>query len=267
MDMIDQHLHIESLNQESLELMTLAGIKAVIANVSVPDVDVAGEVSTEEVLSYYDRILRYHSGRLRTFLIDTYVCLGVCFLSVPKDYEKILAKLPTYFNDKSVVGVGELGLDPTSKNCPDLTKQEEVMRAQLNLAKEYGKPAVIHIPNIEKLKWVPRYLNIVKELKIDPSKVVMIHNDASVVKMVTDAGCNASITVQPWRKMTPVDAARIIQTADLDRILLDSDCSLPVISDPLSVPKTVFEMRKLGMKEDDIRKVVWENLRRVYSLD
>ena len=198
MEMIDQHLHVESLNQRDLELMTMAGVKAVIANVSVPDVDMAGEVSTREVLDYYDRLLKYHSSRLRAFFIDTYVCLGVCFLSVPKDYEKVLDRLPNYFSNRRVVGVGELGLDPISKNCPDLTKQEEVMRAQLNIAKEYGKPAVIHIPNIEKLKWVPRYLSIVKELKLDPSKVVMIHNDASVVKMVTDAGCNASITVQPW---------------------------------------------------------------------
>jgi hypothetical protein len=64
-----------------------------------------------------------------------------------------------------------------------------------------------------------------------------------------------------------VEAAKVVEAEEnLDRLLIDSDCASPLPSDPLSVPKAVLEMRKLGIKDADIKKVVLENPTRFYNL-
>lgn len=265
MDIIDCHLHAEALSEHSLALMAVGGVKAVISHTSLPEV--SENIPSQAIFDFTDRILGFHSQRVSEFLIDTYVCIGVCCLFVPTDYEKALEKLPSYLKDRRVVGVGEICLDARSETCPDLAKQEEILRAQLSIARDCAKPVTIHTPPTEKRNWVERYLTIVQELKLNPNQVIIDHADDSVVKIITDSGCNAAVTVQPWRKLTPADAAKMMQAADLDRVLVDSDYNCILESDPLAVPKTAFEMGKLGMKESDIMKVVWENPRRLFKLD
>jgi predicted metal-dependent TIM-barrel fold hydrolase len=84
--------------------------------------------------------------------------------------------------------------------------------------------------------------------------------------MITEAGFNAGVTVQPWRKVAPADAAKMMENADLDRVILNTDSALALASDPLGVPKTALEMRKLGFKGEDISKVVYDNAKRVFGL-
>lgn len=264
MEMVDCHLHAEALDQRSLELMALAGVRAVISHTSLPEVH--DKIPSQAIFDFTDRVLQFHSWRASEFFIDTYVCIGVCCLFVPTDYQAALEKLSEYLGERGVVGIGEICLDARSETCPDLAKQEEILRAQLTIARDCGKPVAIHTPPTEKRRWVERYLAIVQELKLDANQVIIDHADQSVVKTITDAGCNAAVTVQPWRGLRPSDAATTIQAADLERILINSDYNRTMESDPLSVPKTAFEMRKLGMSESDIRKVVWENPRRVYNL-
>jgi len=266
MDMVDPHVHVDTLNYHALELMAVAGIKTIISMVSVPEVQ--ENIPSDAIFQHCDRVMSFHAWRTsKYFLIDTYVCPGISMVGVPIDYKDGIDKLRFYLNQhhEKVVGIGEIGLHPESETCPDLSIQEEILRAQLEIARDFGKPVAIHIPPAEKPKWVKRYLTMVKELKLDPSKVVIDHADDTVTKMITVSGCNAAITVQPWRKVRAIDAAQAIQIGDIDRILVDSDCSL-LDSDPLAVPKTALEMRKLGMAETDIKKVVWDNPRRVYHL-
>lgn len=265
MEMIDPHLHCETLDQNDLELMAISGVRIVVSAVALPDAH--ENISSQAIFDYCERILNYHTWRMSKFFIDAYVCLGVSMAGVPTDYKNALEKLPNYLNREKVIGIGEIGLEPSSLTCPDLATQEEILRVQLNIAKEFGKPVQIHTPIKEKPKWVNQYLDMIKELKLDPSKVVIEHADSTVVKMINDAGCYAALTVQPWRKLTAADAAKIIETADLNRVLVDSDSNLVLASDPLSVPKTALEMRKLGIKESEIRKVIWDNPRRVFGFD
>ena len=263
MEMIDCHLHVEALDQRSLELMALSGIKAVISHTSLPEA--YENIPSQAIFDFADRMLGFHSWRTSKFFIDTYVCVGVSMVGVPIDYEEALARLPGYLDKERVVGIGEIGLEPSSATCPDLDTQEKILKAQLTMAKEYAKPVAIHTPPVDKPRWAERYLAMVRDLRLDPCQVIVDHADDSVAKTIIDSGCNAAITVQPWRRLKPADAARIVQATGTDRMLIDSDCSI-LESDPLSVPKTAFEMRKLGMSESDIRKVVWENPRKLFKL-
>jgi predicted metal-dependent TIM-barrel fold hydrolase len=58
-----------------------------------------------------------------------------------------------------------------------------------------------------------------------------------------------------------------MKVVPLDRVLINSDTVIRLASDVLGVPKTALEMRRLGFKEEEITKVMYENPKRVFDLD
>ena len=266
MRLIDSHLHVDALNHHSLELMALSGVEALISMVAVPDAH--KDIRAVSIFEFCDRVRTYHAWRTENFFrIKTYTCVGISMVGVPIDYEEGLALMRDYFtrHGDEIVGIGEIGLEPSSTTCPDLRTQERVLRAQLDIARDFSKPIIFHTPPTDKARWVAQYVGALKEHKVDLERVVFDHCEPSVVNMITGQGCFAALTLQPWRKVRPLDAAQAVKAGDPSRILVDSDCSL-LDSDPLAVPKAAFEMRMLGLPEADIRKVVWENPIRLYNL-
>ena len=263
MQIIDSHVHMDSLERAALESMSLTGINAVVADAApMPGLTPAWQ----SVLDFFERTLGYDTMRGAEFFIDVYVMVGINMFFVPRDYEKVFDSISKYINRDRVVGVGEIGLEPRSESCPDLSKQEEIVRFFLQIAKEHDKAVLFHTPSTDRYKWVEQYFKFIEGIKLQPEKVIISHVDSSILKMVTDFGCIAGITVQPWRKITPIDVAQMLQDADLDRVLVDSDSSLRFGSDPLGVPKTALEMRNLGFTEKDIKKVVYDNPKKVFTL-
>ena len=83
--------------------------------------------------------------------------------------------------------------------------------------------------------------------------------------MVLDAGLYAGLTPQQWRSVDPIAVASAIKELGADRILVSSDSSYTP-SDHLGVPKTAFELRKLGASEDIIDQVFRKNPAAFYKL-
>lgn len=263
MKLIDSHVMMESLGVMDLEAMAAAGISALIAD-GAGGMDYA--TSAQAALNYYEHTLVGETRRAADYFIDVYVILGINMNAVPADYEKILEALPEYLNRDRVVGVGEIGLEPKSGTCPDLSKQEKILRTELRMAREHNKTAVLHLPATERSDWIARYLELVDEAGLERGKVVIVHADASTTRIITDAGCIAEISVLPMRRITPEDAARIVAESDMNRVLVSSDSRIRHRSDPLGVPRTALHMRKLGLKEEDITGVLYNNPRRVFNL-
>jgi len=264
MQIIDSHVHMDSLERAALESMSLAGIKAVVAD-AAPMPGLAP--SWQCVLDFFERTLGYETMRGSEFFMDVYVMIGINMFFVPHDYEKVFDSIPDYINRNRVVGVGEIGLEPRSTTCPDLSKQEKIVEFFLQMAKEHDKAVLFHTPPTERPKWVKHYFELTKKAKLRPERVIISHVDSSILKLVTDIGCIAGITVQPWRKIAPIDVAEMLKNADLDRVLIDSDSSLRFGSDPLGIPKTVLEMRKLGFEKQDIKRIVYDNPMKVFNLE
>lgn len=188
-------------------------------------------------------------------------------VGVPRDYKESLNKLKRYLDEKKeIVGIGEIGFEPDSPTCSDLNVQEEILMAQLEIAKQYNKTICLHTPLIDKAKWFKRYLSMIKDVRLDPEKVVIDHVDSSIVNMVTESGCYAAISVQPHRKVRAIDAAIAIKKGNKDRILVNSDTSTLNESDPLAVPKTGFEMKKMCIEENIIEKILWHNPKNAYCI-
>lgn len=270
MKLIDPHLHLEGLSNDSLQLMAMAGIKKIVGMISIPEVVPAMNMDfpPEAIFAYVDRVLEFGAWMTKQyFMIDTYVCAGVSMVGVPLRYKEALKGLSAFLQEKKqVVGIGEIGFEPSSPTCSDLKIQEEIIQFQLDLAKKLGKVVCFHTPPKEKVKWTERYLAMIKEAHLDQAQVVIDHSDGTNVRTVVNAGCYAGITVQPHRHVRAIEAAEIISTSDRTRIIVDSDTSILNESDPLAVARTAFELRKMGMAEKEIEQVLWDNPRRVYNL-
>jgi predicted metal-dependent TIM-barrel fold hydrolase len=263
MQLIDSHVHMDALTKSSLELMAIAGIVTVVAD-GAPSEGLT--ISASAVTDFYERTLSYDTRRGSEAFIKVYTLLGLNMFGVPPDYEKVLEALPEYLNRENVVGLGEIGLDPNSRRCPDLNQQEEILKVELKMAREYNKAVLLHVPSAERKSWVERYFQFIDEAGLEHDKVVLTHADSSIIKMITDYACIAAITVSPMRRIAPGDGAKMLQGVDLGRMLVNSDSILQHPSDPLSVPKTAFEMRKLGFSTEEVGQVFLDNPRRIFSL-
>lgn len=263
MQLIDTHVMMESLSLQDLEAISASGVKVLIAD-AAGGMDYA--TSAQAALNYFEHTLVGETKRASDYFIDVHVILGINMNAVPADYEKILDALPGYLKREKVAGVGEIGMEPKSGTCPDLSKQEEILKAELRMAKEHNKAAILHLPSTERTSWIERYIKLIDDAGLDRGKAIIVHSDASTTKIITEAGCMAGLSVLPMRRITPEDAAKIVAENDMDRILVSSDNRSRHRSDPLSVPRIAVQMRRLGLSEADVKKVLFDNPNKVFNL-
>jgi predicted metal-dependent TIM-barrel fold hydrolase len=261
MKMVEPHVHMDGLNRANLEEMALAGITTIIA-----DAGPLPAASAQGVFDFYERTFTWDAPRVTEFLMEAYVTIGINMLCIPPDWEKVIEAMPNYLKREKVVGIGEIGVDPRSFTCPDIGKQEEVLRAQLKVVSDNNVPVRLHMPPTDKSKWLDLHFKRIEEFKLDKERVIITHADASTLKTIIEYGCIGEVTMQPWRKLGPEEAAYMLKDVPLDRVMIDSDSAIRVSSDPLSVPKAVLQMRKQGFKEEDIEKVVCLNPKRIFNL-
>lgn len=176
------------------------------------------------------------------------------------------------------MAIGEVGFEPRSQTCKDLKKQKEILLIQLKMAKKTNLPVIIHTPpdlgqaKIEvqeryaKRDFIEKSLELIHGVGLSPEKVVLDHLDTEGwVKFAIQNGCYAGISIQAWRDIGPEQAANWAKEFGPEKILLNTDTNyLP--SDPLGVPKVVFQLRKNKVSEQKIQKMVYDNPINFYHL-
>jgi predicted metal-dependent TIM-barrel fold hydrolase len=277
---IDPHLHFDAMSWEDLELMAICGVHTVISHTYYPHL--VSSITSQMIFDLWDRLLTQEMWRADQILLNLRIAIGVNMMSVPSDFKKILTKLPEYFEKGKVVAVGEVGIDPRSSTC-SVGQQEEILFREFELAKEYRIPIVIHTPPETKAELgsgfasattystidiVNRIIDISETVSLPLENLVIDHlgGNKLVIERVLKAGAWAGITVQPWRKVTDLDAAKFVNEFGPERILIDTDSGGWLPSDPLGVPKTAYAMRKVGLSDETIRMVLFDNPVKVFNL-
>lgn len=265
MDLVDAHLHLDDVSWKSLQEMSMAGIKTVIAPVQL----MAGKaVSPETIKDVWDFLFELQFLRAEKNFIKAYGMIGISMVSTPRDsVEALYELLPQYLSRPEVVAIGEIGVEPGSRTCTDLKQQEEYVVRQLPIAKEAGVCVDFHTPNAAepKKEWTRRMIELCREADMPMDKVIFDHCTDANLGDVLESGAWAAISVQPWRPVTPEMAANFIGEFGVDRIMIDSDCG-PMASDPLAVAKTAFAMKQAGFAYADIEKVCGQNCRAAYGI-
>ena len=252
MRIFDPHCHMYARTTDDYEAMANAGIVRLLEPafwLGQP------RRHAETFFDYFDHLLGFEHDRAAQYGIDQRVAIALNprESNVDAFREKVIPRLPDFLQHRNCAAVGEIGFD-------DLTDaEEESIRRQMEIAFEQGKKVLVHSAHRNKLESVKRTIAIIKDMKLDEERILIDHNTEETIGYVkSESACWAGHTVYPKTKLSPERAANIFEEHGLDKMVVHSSCDWGP-SDPLSVPKTIREMRRRGFAEPDIAKLVWDN--------
>jgi predicted metal-dependent TIM-barrel fold hydrolase len=256
---IDPHAHMISRTTDDYAAMARAGVVAVIEPafwLGQP------RTSVGTYIDYLSTIAGFERFRAGQFGIRHYCTIGLN----PKEAnnealaEAVMDILPRFALKDGVVAMGELGYDEQTP------LEDKYLRAQIELAKQFELPIMIHTPHRDKKHGTLRTMDVLKEHAFDPGRCVIDHNNEETVADVLERGYWAGFSIYPHTKMGNERMAEIVRRYGPDRLIVDSACDWGV-SDPLAVPKTAQLMAMRGIEADAIRRTTYTNALTVYGLN
>ena len=257
--MIDPHAHMIARTTDDYEAMARAGIVAVIEPAFW-----LGQLRTNvgSFIDYFSTITGFERFRAGQFGIRHYCAIGLNPKEAnnPALAEAVLEILPRYLGKEGVVALGEIGYDEQTP------LEDKAFRAQIEMAKEFDLPIMIHTPHRDKKRGTQRTMDVLEECGFDPARCVIDHNNEETVAEVLDRGYWCAFTIYPSTKMGNERLAGIVAQYGAERIIVDSACDWGV-SDPLAVPKSARLMAARGISAEAIHKVVYANALAVYGLN
>ncbi len=254
---IDPHTHMISRTTDDYEAMAAAGIVACIEPsfwIGQPRTNVGSYVD------YLSQILGFERFRAGQFGIRHYCTIGLNSKEANNEAlaEAVMEVLPRFAVKEGVVAIGEIGFDEQTP------LEEKYFRAQCDLAKELELPVMIHTPHRDKKRGTSRSMDVCDEQGLDPSWVVVDHNNEETVRETLDRGYWAAFTVYPSTKMGSERMVELLKEYGGERIIVDSACDWG-ISEPLAVPKVAKLAKQAGVSDEVIRLVTYQNALTVYG--
>ena len=257
MKYIDPHIHMVSRTTDDYENMQAAGIVAVIEPAFWFG---QARTSVGSFKDYFSTLVGWERFRASQFGIKHYCTIGLNSKEANNEAlaEQVMEILPEFLAKEGVVAVGEIGYDDQTD------AEDKYFRQQLELAKDFDLPVMIHTPHRDKKNGTIRSMDVIEEHGIDPSMVVIDHNNEETVKWVRDRGYWAAFTIYPKTKMSKMRMVHIAREFGSEKIIVDSSADWGV-SDPLSVPRTAAILREHGIPEEDIHRLCYQNALDIYG--
>lgn len=254
---IDPHAHMISRTTDDYEAMAASGVVAVIEPafwVGQPRTHVA------TYIDYLSAIIGFERFRAGQFGIRHYCTIGLNSKEANNEElaENVMEILPRFALKEGVVAIGEIGYDEQTE------LEDRYFRQQLELAKELDLPVMIHTPHRDKKRGTARSMDVCEEHGLDPSKVVVDHNNEETVQEVLDRGFWAAFSIYPSTKMGNERMVEILRQYGAKRIMVDSACDWG-ISEPLGVAKTAKLALERGIPQDHVRLACYQNALSAYG--
>jgi len=251
MQFFDPHVHMTSRTTDDYQAMTDAGIVALIE----PSFWL-GQPRTgiDTFRDYYNSLIGWERFRSAQFGIKHYCTIGLNSREANNEIlaEQVMELLPLFIFKEGVVGIGEIGFDDQT------AAEEKYYRAQLELAKQAGLPVQVHTPHRDKKNGTLRSMAIALEHGLDPSMVIIDHNNEETAREVLEKGFWAAFTIYPFTKMGNQRMVDLVKLYGSSKIMVNSAADWG-ISDPLAVPKTAALMKLNNISDDDIKLVTYSN--------
>lgn len=248
-------MHADSRSSEDFEKMFIGGIDTAITCSFYP---YTFNKNPEILLNHLNRILNFEPKRAGEYGLDLKVALGIHPANAIENNEIIFRQLEKWIENKDIIAIGEIGLDENT------SLEKEVFKKQLQLAEDTQSKVIIHTPRKNKLEVLRDIKEIVLET-IDPKLAVIDHINLNTIDEIIDEEFTIGLTVQP-QKMEVEEAVEILDQYGFDKFLLNSDISNKP-SNPLSVPKTVRTLKRLGYNEKEIDKVAFKNAKEFFKIE
>jgi len=251
MKLFDPHIHMTSRTTDDYVNMYKAGIRAIIEPafwVGQP------RTHAQSFDDYFQSITGWESFRAKQFGIRHFcaICVNAKEANNDEMAAEVFKMLPRYLEKDNVVALGEIGYD-------DMTDLEhKYFKLQLELAKELEMPVIVHTPHRDKRNGVIATIDLIKEVGIDETMVVIDHNNEETLPLVLETDCWAGHTIYPHTKMDAQRMASMVQEYGPEKIIVNSSADWGV-SNPLAVPVTAGVMKEQGISDAIIDKVFWQN--------
>ncbi len=227
---IDPHAHMISRTTDDYEAMAAAGVVAIIEPAFWQG-QPRTHVATYE--DYLSAIIGFERFRASQFGISHYCTIGLNSKEANNESlaEDVMQILPRFALKEKVVAIGEIGYDEQTE------LEDRYFRAQLELSLELELPVLVHTPHRDKKSGTLRSMDVCEEHGLDPSWVIVDHNNEETIDDVLDRGYWAAFSVYPSTKMGSERMVALLQQYGGERIIVNSACDWG-ISEPLAVAKT-----------------------------
>jgi len=257
MMLIDPHAHMISRTTDDYEAMAASGVVAVIEPafwIGQPRTNVGS------YLDYLSSIVGFERFRAGQFGIRHYCTIGLNSKEANNEElaEGVMGLIPRFALKEGVVAIGEIGYDEQS------SLEDKYFRLQLELAKKLDLPVMIHTPHRDKKRGTTRSMDVCDEHGLDPTKVVVDHNNEETVKETLDRGYWAAFSIYPSTKMGTTRMVEIMRQYGARQIIVDSACDWG-ISEPLGVAKTAKLALQQGIPEEQVRLACYQNALDAYG--
>jgi len=251
MRFFEPHIHMVSRTTDDYENMAVAGVVGVVEPAfwqGQPRTNVG------TFTDYFDTLIGWERFRASQFGIRHYCTMGLN----PKEAnnvplaEEVMKVLPRYLAKDGVLAVGEIGYDEIND------VEDRFFGEQLELAKEFDLPVLVHTPHRDKIEGTKRTLALMKEVGINPEMVVVDHLNEVTIELAIDAGCWKGHSVYPKTKMSEGRMIELLKRYGLEKMMVNSAADWGV-SDPLKVPKVGTGMLEAGFSSEEVEKVLFAN--------
>lgn len=203
---------------------------------------------------YLSAILGFERFRAGQFGIRHYCTIGLNSKEANDEglAEAVMDILPRFAVKQGVVAIGEVGYDEQTP------LEDRYFRAQLELAKELALPVLVHTPHRDKKAGTLRSLDVCAEHGIDPSMVIVDHNNEETVDAVLERGYWAAFSIYPSTKMGKERMVDLLRAYGAERVIVNSACDWG-ISEPLAVARTAALALESGVGADAVHLACYAN--------
>ena len=254
---IDPHAHMISRTTDDYEAMAAAGVVALIEPAFWQ-----GQPRThpESYADYLSAILGFERFRASQFGIRHYCTIGLNSKEANDEAlaEGVMEMLPRFAVKEGVVAIGEIGYDEQT------VLEDRYFRAQLELATELDLPVLVHTPHRDKKAGTLRSLDVCEEHGLDPSTVIVDHNNEETVEAVLERGYWAAFSIYPSTKMGKDRMVELLTRYGAERVIVNSACDWG-ISEPLAVARTAALALERGVAPEAVHLACYANALAAYG--
>jgi uncharacterized protein len=249
----DPHIHMVSRTTDDYELLAKMGCVGLSEPAFWAGFD---RGSVDSFRDYFRQLTDFEKRRAQQYGIRhyTWLCINAKEAENVHLSREVIAMIPEFLDQPSVLGIGEIGLN---KNTPN---EAIVFLEHVDLAVQHDQSILIHTPHLEdKFQGTMMILDMLcDDNRLDRNRVLVDHVEEHTVRHVLEEGFWAGMTLYPVSKCTPQRAVDIIEMYGPDRLLVNSAGDWGP-SKPTAVPDFVLEMRRRGHTESLIRRIVYDN--------
>jgi uncharacterized protein len=249
----DPHIHMVSRTTDDYEMLAKMGCVGMSEPAFWAGFD---RGSVDSFRDYFRQLTDFEKRRAAQYGLKhyTWLCINAKEAENVKLSRDVIAMIPEFLDQPSVLGIGEIGLN---KNTPN---EATIFLEHVDLAVRHEQSILIHTPHLEdKFQGTMMILDMLcNDSRLDRNRVLVDHVEEHTVRHVLEEGFWAGMTLYPVSKCTPQRAADMIEMYGPERLLVNSAGDWGP-SKPTAVPDFILEMRRRGHPESLIRRIVYDN--------